>query len=151
MYQCAKPEAKKKVGGLLLSAALTSMLTGITEPVEFSFLFAAPLLFAVHVFLAATCFVVAQFFRIAIGFTFSAGFVDFFLFGIIQGNDKTNWIMVVVLGIIYFFIYYFAFRTIILKFDCKTPGREDDNVMKVFDKKKLDFTFDQSLPVYAHP
>lgn len=145
MYQCAKPEAKKKVGGLLLSAALTSMLTGITEPVEFSFLFAAPLLFAVHVFLAATCFVVAQFFRIAIGFTFSAGFVDFFLFGIIQGNDKTNWIMVVVLGIIYFFIYYFAFRTIILKFDCKTPGREDDNVMKVFDKKKLDFTFDQSL------
>lgn len=145
MCQCAKPEAKKKVGGLLLSAALTSMLTGITEPVEFSFLFAAPLLFAVHVFLAATCFVVAQFFRIAIGFTFSAGFVDFFLFGIIQGNDKTNWIMVVVLGIIYFFIYYFAFRTIILKFDCKTPGREDDNVMKVFDKKKLDFTFDQSL------
>ena len=145
MYQCAKPEAKKKVGGLLLSAALTSMLTGITEPVEFSFLFAAPLLFAVHVFLAATCFVMAQFFRIAIGFTFSAGFVDFFLFGIIQGNDKTNWIMVVVLGIIYFFIYYFAFRTIILKFDCKTPGREDDNVMKVFDKKKLDFTFDQSL------
>lgn len=145
MYQCAKPEAKKKVGGLLLSAALTSMLTGITEPVEFSFLFAAPLLFAVHVFLAATCFVVAQFFRIAIGFTFSAGFVDFFLFGIIQGNDKTNWIMVVVLGIIYFFLYYFAFRTIILKFDCKTPGREDDNVMKVFDKKKLDFTFDQSL------
>ena len=145
MYQCAKPEAKKKVGGLLLSAALTSMLTGITEPVEFSFLFAAPLLFAVHVFLAATCFVVAPFFRIAIGFTFSAGFVDFFLFGIIQGNDKTNWIMVVVLGIIYFFIYYFAFRTIILKFDCKTPGREDDNVMKVFDKKKLDFTFDQSL------
>lgn len=145
MYQCAKPEAKKKVGGLLLSAALTSMLTGITEPVEFSFLFAAPLLFAVHVFLAATCFVMAQFFRIAIGFTFSAGFVDFFLFGIIQGNAKTNWIMVVVLGIIYFFIYYFAFRTIILKFDCKTPGREDDNVMKVFDKKKLDFTFDQSL------
>lgn len=145
MYQCAKPEAKKKVGGLLLSAALTSMLTGITEPVEFSFLFAAPLLFTVHVFLAATCFVVAQFFRIAIGFTFSAGFVDFFLFGIIQGNAKTNWIMVVVLGIIYFIIYYFAFRTIILKFDCKTPGREDDNVMKVFDKKKLDFTFDQSL------
>lgn len=144
MFQTARPEMKKKVGGLLLSAALTSALTGITEPIEFTFIFAAPLLFVVHVLLEGSCFVLAQLCRVAIGFTFSAGFVDFFLFGIIQGNEKTNWIMIVFLGIIYFFIYYFVFKFLILKFDLKTPGREG-KVMKVFDKKKLDLTFDHDL------
>ncbi len=141
MFQTARPEAKKKVGGLLLSAALTSALTGITEPIEFTFIFAAPILFVVHVLLEGSCFVLAQLCKVAIGFTFSAGFLDFFLFGIIQGNEKTNWIMIVVLGIFYFFIYYFVFKFMILRFDLKTPGREE-KVMKVFDKKKLDFTFD---------
>ena len=98
MYQCANPEAKKKTASLLLSAALTSALTGITEPIEFSFLFVAPLLYVVHVLLAATCFVVAQALQVAIGFTFSAGLLDFTLFGILQGNAKTNWMIVVLLG-----------------------------------------------------
>lgn len=145
MYRCAKPESKKKVGSLLMSAALTSFLTGITEPVEFSFIFAAPILFIAHVILAASCFVLTYILKIAIGFTFSAGFIDFFMFGIIQGNSKTNWIFVVLAGIVYFALYYFSFSFLIKKLDLKTPGREEDNVMKVFDKKKFDFSFDKSL------
>ncbi len=143
MYQCSNPESKKKVGSLLLSAALTSFLTGITEPIEFSFIFAAPILFVCHVILAASCFVVANILQVAIGFTFSAGFIDFFMFGIIQGNSKTNWIFVVIAGIIYFFLYYFVFKFMIQKMDLKTPGRDES--IKVFDKKKYDFSFDKSL------
>ena len=143
MYQCANPEAKKKTASLLLSAALTSALTGITEPIEFSFLFVAPLLYVVHVFLAATCFVVAQALQVAIGFTFSAGLLDFTLFGILHGNAKTNWIVIVLLGLVYFFIYYGVFKFLIVKCDLKTPGREES--IKVFDKKKYDFSFDKSL------
>ena len=136
MYQCANPEAKKKTASLLLSAALTSALTGITEPIEFSFLFVAPLLYVVHVFLAATCFVIAQALQVAIGFTFSAGLLDFTLFGILQGNAKTNWITVVLLGLVYFFVYYGVFKFLIVKCDLKTPGRDES--IKVFDKKKYD-------------
>ncbi len=143
MYQCANPEAKKKTASLLLSAALTSALTGITEPIEFSFLFVAPLLYVVHVFLAATCFVVAHALQVAIGFTFSAGLLDFTLFGILQGNAKTNWITVVLFGLVYFFVYYGVFKFLIVKFDLKTPGRGES--IKVFDKKKYDFSFDKSL------
>lgn len=145
MYQCSLPESKKKVGSLLLSAALTSFLTGITEPVEFSFIFAAPILFVVHVVLAASCFVIANILKVAIGFTFSAGFVDFFMFGILQGNSKTNWIFVVVVGIVYFILYYSIFKFLIIKLDLKTPGRDEDHKIKVFDKKKFDFSFDKSL------
>jgi len=126
MYQCAKPEKKKQAGGLLLSAALTCMATGITEPLEFSFLFVAPALFAVQVVLAGSCYMVAHMLNIAIGLTFSGGFLDFFLFGILQGNAKTNWLLVIPVGVIYFFLYYFLFRFLIRKFDFKTPGREDD-------------------------
>ncbi|MCD8346905.1 MAG: glucose PTS transporter subunit IIA [Lachnospiraceae bacterium] len=126
MYQCAKPEKKKQAGGLLLSAALTCMATGITEPLEFSFLFVAPALFAVQVVLAGSCYMVAHMLNIAIGLTFSGGFLDFFLFGILQGNAKTNWLLVIPVGVIYFFLYYFLFRFLIQKFDFKTPGREDD-------------------------
>ena len=143
MYQCANPEAKKKTASLLLSAALTSALTGITEPIEFSFLFVAPLLYVVHVLLAATCFVVAQALQVAIGFTFSAGLLDFTLFGILQGNAKTNWMIVVLLGLVYFFVYYGVFKFLIVKYDLKTPGRDES--IKVFDKKKYDFSFDKSL------
>ena len=127
----------------MLSAALTSALTGITEPIEFSFLFVAPLLYVVDVLLAATCFVVAQALQVAIGFTFSAGLLDFTLFGILQGNAKTNWIVVVVLGFVYFFLYYGVFKFLIVKYDLKTPGRDES--IKVFDKKKYDFSFDKSL------
>ena len=128
MYQCAKPEKKKAAGGLLLSAALACMATGITEPLEFSFLFVAPALFAVQVVLAGSAYMIAHMLNIAVGLTFSGGFLDFFLFGILQGNEKTSWMRVIPVGIIYFFLYYFIFKFMIKKFDFKTPGREDDDV-----------------------
>lgn len=127
MYHCAKPEKKKAAGGLLLSAALACMMTGITEPLEFSFLFVAPALFVVQVILAGSAYMIAHMLNIAVGLTFSGGFLDFFLFGILQGNEKTSWMMVIPVGIIYFFLYYFIFKFLIKKFDFKTPGREDDD------------------------
>lgn len=126
MYRCAKPEKKKAAGGLLLSAALACMMTGITEPLEFSFLFVAPALFAVQVVLAGSAYMVAHILNIAVGLTFSGGFLDFFLFGILQGNEKTSWLMVIPVGAVYFFLYYFIFKFLIKRFDFKTPGREED-------------------------
>ena len=128
MYQCAKPEKKKAAGGLLLSAALACMATGITEPLEFSFLFVAPALFAVQVILAGSAYMIAHMLNIAVGLTFSGGFLDFFLFGILQGNEKTSWMRIIPVGIIYFCLYYFIFKFLIKKFDFKTPGREDDDI-----------------------
>ena len=127
MYHCARPEKKKVAGGLLLSAALTCMLTGITEPIEFSFLFVAPALFAVQVVLAGAAYMIAHMLNIAVGLTFSGGLLDFFIFGILQGEAKTNWMYVIPVGIVYFFLYYFIFRWMILHFGFKTPGREDDD------------------------
>ena len=127
MYRTAKPEKKKAAGGLLLSAALTCMLTGITEPLEFSFLFVAPVLFAVQVVLAGSAYMIAHILNIAVGLTFSGGFLDLLLFGILQGNAKTSWIRIIPVGIIYFFLYYFIFSFLIMKLDLKTPGREDDD------------------------
>ena len=127
MYRCAKSEKKKAAGGLLLSAALTCMLTGITEPLEFSFLFVAPVLFAVQVVLAGSAYMIAHILNIAVGLTFSGGFLDLLLFGILQGNAKTSWIRIIPVGIIYFFLYYFIFSFLIKKLDLKTPGREDDD------------------------
>lgn len=127
MYQCAKPEKKKVAGGLLLSAALTSMFTGITEPIEFSFLFVAPMLFAVQVVLAGAAYMIAHMLNIAVGLTFSGGFLDLLLFGILQGNAKTSWMLIIPVGIIYFFLYFFIFKFLIKKFNLKTPGREDDD------------------------
>lgn len=127
MYRCAKPEKKKAAGGLLLSAALASMATGITEPLEFSFLFVAPMLFVVQVILAGTAYMVAHMLNIAVGLTFSGGLIDLFLFGVLQGNEKTSWLLIIPVGIIYFFLYYFSFRFFIMKFNLKTPGREDDS------------------------
>lgn len=128
MYHCAKPEKKKAAGGLLLSAALACMATGITEPLEFSFLFVAPALFVVQVILAGTAYMIAHILNIAVGLTFSGGLLDFFLFGILQGNEKTSWMRVIPVGILYFFLYYFIFKFMIKKFDFKTPGRENDDV-----------------------
>lgn len=127
MYHCARPEKKKTAGGLLLSAALACMMTGITEPIEFSFLFVAPALFAVQVILAGSAYMIAHMLNIAVGLTFSGGFLDFFLFGILQGNEKTGWLLVIPVGIIYFFLYYFIFKFLIRRFDFKTPGREEDD------------------------
>lgn len=127
MYQCAKPEKKKQAGGLLLSAALACMFTGITEPLEFSFLFVAPALFAVQVILAGSAYMIAHMLNVAVGLTFSGGFLDLFLFGILQGNEKTSWLRIIPVGIIYFILYYVIFTFLIKKFDFKTPGREDDD------------------------
>lgn len=127
MYRCAKPEKKKQAGGLLLSATLACMMTGITEPLEFSFLFVAPALFAVQVVLAGSAYMIAHILNIAVGLTFSGGFLDLFLFGILQGNAKTSWLRIIPVGIIYFFLYYFIFSFLIKKFNFKTPGREDDD------------------------
>ncbi len=127
MYHCAKPEKKKAVGGLLLSASLACMLTGITEPLEFSFLFVAPALFVVQVVLAGSAYMIAHMLNIAVGLTFSGGLLDFFLFGILQGNEKTSWMLVIPVGIVYFILYYVIFRFLIQKFNFKTPGREDDD------------------------
>ena len=127
MYRCAKPEKKKAAGGLLLSAALACMFTGITEPLEFSFLFVAPALFVVQVILAGAAYMIAHILNIAVGLTFSGGFLDLFLFGILQGNAKTSWLRIIPVGIIYFILYYVIFTFMIKKFDFKTPGREDDD------------------------
>ena len=127
MYRCAKPEKKKAAGGLLLSAALACMFTGITEPLEFSFLFVAPALFVVQVILAGAAYMIAHMLNIAVGLTFSGGFLDLFLFGILQGNEKTSWLRIIPVGIIYFILYYVIFTFMIKKFNFKTPGREDDD------------------------
>ena len=127
MYQCAKPEKKKQAGGLLLSAALACMFTGITEPLEFSFLFVAPALFAVQVILAGSAYMIAHMLNIAVGLTFSGGFLDLFLFGILQGNEKTSWLRILPVGVIYFILYYVIFTVMIKKFNFKTPGREDED------------------------
>ncbi|WP_018924029.1 PTS transporter subunit EIIC [Salsuginibacillus kocurii] len=128
MYHMAKPKHKKKVAGLMLSAGLTSFLTGITEPIEFSFLFIAPLLYVIHAFYDGLAFMFAHIFEITIGQTFSGGFIDFLLFGVLQGAEQTNWFMVPIIGIPWFFLYYFTFRFAISKFDLKTPGREAEDV-----------------------
>ncbi|QIL46793.1 PTS transporter subunit EIIC [Vagococcus coleopterorum] len=125
IYKCAKPENKKIVGGLMLTAALTSFLTGITEPLEFSFLFVAPVLYVVHAFFDGLAFMLTHILEITIGQTFSGGFIDYILFGVLQGNDKTNWIRVILVGVPWFFLYFFTFSFLIKKFNFKTPGREE--------------------------
>ncbi|MBE6549610.1 MAG: PTS glucose transporter subunit IIB [Ruminococcaceae bacterium] len=126
MYSCAKDTKKKVAGGLLLSAALTAMLTGITEPIEFTFLFVAPVLYVIHSILAGLSYMLMHALNVGVGMTFSGGLIDFFLFGVLQGNEKTNWIMIPLVGIVYFIIYFFLFRFMIRKLDYVTPGREDD-------------------------
>ena len=127
MYRAARPEKRKVVAGLLLSAALTSMLTGITEPLEFTFLFVAPVMYAVHCVYAGLSYMLMHIFNVGVGMTFSGGLIDLTLFGILQGNAKTHWIWVVIVGVIYFFLYYFTFYFMITRMNLKTPGREDDN------------------------
>ncbi|MEI3338032.1 MAG: glucose PTS transporter subunit IIA [Clostridium sp.] len=126
MYKCANPKKKKIVSSLLLSAALTSMITGITEPIEFTFLFVAPVLYAVHCVFAGLAYMFMHIFNVGVGMTFSGGLIDLTLFGIMQGNAKTNWIWVVIVGIVYFIVYYFLFSFLIKKFNFKTPGRDEN-------------------------
>lgn len=138
MYKCAKPEKRKVVGGLLLSAALTAMLTGITEPIEFTFLFVAPVLYVIHSIFAGAAYMIMHMLNVAVGMTFSGGLIDLTLFGILQGNAKTHWINIVWVGLIYFAVYYFLFTFLIKKFDFKTPGREDeDGEVKLYTRADL--------------
>lgn len=136
LYRCAKPENRKTVGGLLLSAALTSMLTGITEPLEFTFLFVAPLMYIVHCVFAGLSYMLMHVLNVGVGLTFSGGLIDLTLFGIMQGNAKTNWIMIPIVGVCYFALYFLVFSFMIKKFDYKTPGR-DDSEIKLYTRKDV--------------
>ncbi|MDD6490485.1 MAG: glucose PTS transporter subunit IIA [Clostridia bacterium] len=139
MYKTARPEKKKAVGGLLLSAALTSMITGITEPLEFTFLFVAPVMYAVHCVLAGLSYMLMHILNVGVGMTFSGGLIDLTLFGVLQGNDKTNWIWIVIVGIAYAVVYYFVFYFMIKKFNLKTPGREaDDEETKLYTRQDME-------------
>lgn len=137
MYQTARPERKKQVGSLLLSASFASILTGITEPLEFSFLFTAPVLFGVQVVLAGSAYMVAHLLNIAVGLTFSGGLIDLILFGVLPGNQKTGWLLLLPVGIIYFLLYYGIFRVLIERLDLKTPGREVDTETQLYTKKDV--------------
>ena len=136
LYRCAKPENRKAVGGLLLSAALTSMLTGITEPLEFTFLFVAPAMYIVHCVFAGASYMIMHILNVGVGLTFSGGLIDLTLFGIMQGNAKTSWLWIPVVGVIYFIVYYLVFSFMIKKFDYKTPGR-DDSEIKLYTRKDV--------------
>lgn len=131
MYTCARPGNKKAVGSLLLSAAISSAVTGITEPLEFAFLFVAPPLYVIHCAFAGLSYMLMHMLNVGIGMTFSGGFLDFFLFGILQGNTKTSWLHVIPVGILYFIVYFIVFRVMILKFNYQTPGHEKDNAAPV--------------------
>ena len=138
MYSTAKPNKRKIAGGLLLSAALTAMLTGITEPIEFTFLFVAPILYAIHCVFAGLAYMIMHILDVGVGMTFSGGIIDLTLFGILQGNAKTNWLNVVWVGIVYFVVYYFLFRFLIQKYNFITPGREDDEAdTKLYTRKDV--------------
>ena len=138
MYSAAKPEKRKAVQGLLVSAALTSMLTGITEPLEFTFLFVAPLLYGIHCVLAGLSYMLMHILGVGVGMTFSGGLIDLFLFGILPGNAKTSWVWILVVGIGYFIVYYFLFRFLIVKMDLKTPGRDDSDEVKLYRKSDVE-------------
>ena len=138
MYKTADNKKKKMVSGLLLSAALTSMITGITEPLEFTFLFVAPLLYGIHCVLAGLSYALMHFFGVGVGMTFSGGLIDLFLFGVLQGNEKTNWVWVIIVGIFYFIIYYFLFSFLIKKLNLRTPGRFDDEEVKLYKRSDLE-------------
>src|SRR5215831_595141 len=120
MYHTALPERRRVVGSLLGSIALTSILTGVTEPIEFSFMFLAPLLYAVHALLTGVAFVIMNALNVHLGFNFSAGLIDYVLY--YKYATGPLWLLPV--GALYFVLYYVLFRVVIVRFDLKTPGRE---------------------------
>lgn len=153
MYRCARPEKSRAAGGLLLSAALTAALTGITEPLEFTFLFVAPSMYFIHSMLAGVSYMLMHLLKVGVGMTFSGGIIDFLLFGVLQGQKKTNWIMIPIVGIVYFAVYYLLFGFMIRKFNFATPGRETDgSEVKLYtradydDRKKRRRTSDETVP-----
>ena len=141
MYHCVPKEKRNLVGGLFLGAAITSFVTGITEPIEFMFLFVAPWLYVVHAFFDGLSFFLADILNISIGNPFSGGLIDFTLLGVLQGNDKTNWIYVLLIGAVWAVLYYFTFRFLITKFNVMTPGREPEGEeVKVVTKDSMNET-----------
>lgn len=153
MYRCARPEKRRAAGGLLLSAALTAALTGITEPLEFTFLFVAPSMYFIHSMLSGVSYMLMHLLKVGVGMTFSGGIIDFLLFGVLQGQKKTNWIMIPIVGIVYFAVYYLLFGFMIRKFNFATPGRETDgSEVKLYtradydDRKKRRRTSDETVP-----
>ena len=153
MYRCARPEKRRAAGGLLLSAALTAALTGITEPLEFTFLFVAPSMYFIHSILAGVSYMLMHLLKVGVGMTFSGGIIDFLLFGVLLGQKKTNWIMIPIVGIVYFAVYYLLFGFMIRKFNFATPGRETDgSEVKLYtradydDRKKRRRTSDETVP-----
>ena len=145
MYTTAKSHKRRVAGGLLLSAALTAMLTGITEPLEFTFLFVAPLLYVIHSVLAGLAYMLMHLLNVGVGMTFSGGVIDLILFGVLQGNAKTNWIMIPLVGAGYFLLYFLLFRYLIRKRNYATPGREDDTAQtKLYTRADLQARNEQS-------
>lgn len=152
IYHTARPEKRRLVMGLLLSATLTAVLTGITEPIEFSFLFAAPLLYVLHCLLAGLSFMFCHLFSVGVGQTFSGSLIDFVLFGVMQGNAKTHWVNAILIGIPLFPVYYFSFRFLINRLAFKTPGREDDaRETKLYTRKDLAARNEQNNPAESVP
>lgn len=146
MYHCVPKAKRKLVGGLFLGAAITSFVTGITEPIEFMFLFVAPWLYVIHAFFDGLSFFISDILNISIGNTFSGGLIDFTLFGVLQGNEKTNWVYLLIIGVIWFALYYFTFRFLITKFNVMTPGREEESEeVKVITKDSMNETASQIL------
>ncbi|MDG3169316.1 PTS transporter subunit EIIC [Streptococcus suis] len=127
MYHAIPKENRKKVGSFYSSSALTSLLTGITEPIEFSFLFVAPWLYVVHAFLDGLSFLVADLLQIRIGNSFSGGLIDYLIFGVFQGNDKTNWLYVIPVGLLWAAVYYLVFKFLVTKFHVLVPGMESSD------------------------
>lgn len=138
MYSCADKSKKRVVGGLLLSAALTSLLTGITEPIEFTFLFVAPVLYVIHSLLAGLAYMLMHLLGVSVGMTFSGGVIDLLLFGVLQGNAKTNWVMVLPVGVAYFIVYFLLFRFLIRRRNYATPGREEGSETKLYTRADYD-------------
>lgn len=132
MYTTARRDKRRVVGGILLSAALTAMLTGITEPIEFTFLFVAPVMYFFHSLLAGVSYMLMHVLNVGVGMTFSGGVIDLTLFGILQGTAKTNWLMIPLVGVVYFVIYYALFSFMIKRFDYLTPGREADGEARLY-------------------
>lgn len=146
MYHCIPKDKRSKFAGLLFSVAATSFLTGITEPLEYMFLFVSPALYVLHAFFDGLSFLVADLLKIRIGNTFSGGFIDFFLFGILQGNAKTNWILEIPFGAVWACLYYVTFRFLITKFNIPTPGRGEDTLPEsVADTKGTKGSKDEAL------
>lgn len=150
MYHLVPKERQKQFGGLFLGVALTSFITGITEPIEFMFLFVNPFLYVIHAFLDGVSFFIADLLNISIGNTFSGGVIDFTLFGILQGNAKTNWIYVIPVGLAWFALYYVVFKAYIVKFDVPTPGRKEDDTAEDASITTKDSLHDEAIVIIEH-